>query len=109
MALLQSPLRAPGRVAGGVARRIDRLSDRKFASLVAAPGMLIVVLIVAPPVLAVFGMSLFRINLLKNVPVSFVWFRNYQEMFHDPNFLASISRTFAFAAISTAVVVPLAL
>lgn len=88
---------------------MDRLSDRKFASLIAAPGMLIVVLIVAPPVLAVFGMSLFRIDLLRNLPISFIWFRNYELMFQDPNFLASIPRTLIFAAISTAVVVPLAL
>jgi ABC-type sugar transport system permease subunit len=110
MALSQTPLlQAPGRVAGGIARRIDRLSDRKFAALVSTPGLLVVVLIVAPPVLAVFGMSLFRIDLLKSVPISFVWFRNYQLMFQDPNFLASIPRTILFAAISTAVVVPLSL
>ncbi len=110
MALSQTPLlQAPGRVAGGIARRIDRLSDRKFGALVSTPGLLVVVLIVAPPVLSVFGMSLFRIDLLKDVPISFVWFRNYQLMFQDPNFLASIPRTMLFAAISTAVVVPLAL
>lgn len=88
---------------------MDRLSDRKFGMLFASPGLLIVLLVVVPPVVSVFGMSLFRIDLLKDNGVGFVGLRNYRLMFQDSQFLASIPRTLIFAAATTLLTVPLAL
>ena len=55
-----------GRGAGRISRRLDRLSERKFALLVSIPGLLLLAAIVAPPILSVFGLSLFRIELAKD-------------------------------------------
>ena len=57
---------ALSRSAGRVSRRLDRLSERRFAMLVSVPALLLVGLIVLPPTLAVFGLSLFRIELAKD-------------------------------------------
>ena len=55
------------RVTGGViaraAARVDRLSDRWFAWLCLFPALLLVAVLVLPPILAVFGLSFFRIEL----------------------------------------------
>ncbi len=96
-------------VPGRLARRLDRLGDRSFGALFSAPGLLVVALVVAPPVLSVFGMSLFRIDLLKTGGVRFVGLQNFTNMFKDSQFLASIPRTLVFAAAATALTVPLAL
>lgn len=96
-------------IPGRVARRFDRLSDRGFGALFSAPGMLIVALVVVPPVVSVFGMSLFRIDLLKDNGVQFVGLRNFTNMLHDADFLDSIPRTLIFAAATTLLTVPLAL
>ena len=57
-----------GRGAGRISRRLDRLSERKFALLVSIPGLLLLAAIVAPPILSVFGLSLFRIELAVGAP-----------------------------------------
>jgi hypothetical protein len=62
---------------GRVSRRLDRLSERQFALLVSIPGLILVALIVLPPTLAVFGMSLFRIELGKDDLTPFVGLNNY--------------------------------
>ncbi|MFZ4497468.1 MAG: ABC transporter permease subunit [Candidatus Nanopelagicales bacterium] len=96
---------APGRLA----RRLDRVSDRKFGALVSLPGLLVVAIVVLPPVLSVFGMSLFRLNLLKDNGIAFVGFQNFSNMFTDRLFLESIPRTLIFAVVTTVITVPLAL
>lgn len=101
---------ALSRGAGRVSRRLDRLSERTFALLVSVPGLLLVGLIVLPPTLAVFGLSLFRIELAKDDLTPFVGLRNYLERLPaDSEVLAAIPRTIFFAAMSTAVTLPLAL
>ncbi len=101
---------AISRGAGRVSRRLDRLSERRFALLVSVPGFILVALIVLPPTLAVFGLSLFRIELAKDDLTPFVGLRNYLERLPiDGEVLASIPRTLFFAALSTAVTLPLAL
>src|SRR5436189_191395 len=57
-----------GRGAGRISRRLDRLSERKFALLVSIPGLLLLAAIVAPPILSVFGPGLFQdpVNWLQN-------------------------------------------
>ena len=94
---------------GRVARRLDRLSDGRFGALFSLPGILVVAVVVVPPVLSVFGMSLFRIDLLNDKGIGFVGLRNFALMFKDHDFLASIPRTLIFAAATTALTVPLAL
>ena len=101
---------ALSRGAGRVSRRLDRLSERRFALLVSIPGLILVALIVLPPTLAVFGMSLFRIELGKDDLVPFVGLDNYLvRLPADDEVLAAIPRTLIFAALSTAITLPLAL
>lgn len=99
-----------GSTIGRVARRLDRLSERGFALLVSVPGLILVGLIVLPPTLSVFGLSLFRIELAKDDLTPFVGLRNYLERLPaDQTMLDSIPRTIFFAAITTAITLPLAL
>jgi ABC-type sugar transport system permease subunit len=101
---------AISRGAGRFTRRLDRLSERRFAILVSVPGLILVALIVLPPTLAVFGLSLFRIELAKDDLVPFVGLRNYlTRLPADTEVLAAIPRTLFFAAMSTAITLPLAL
>ncbi len=101
---------AISRGAGRVSRRLDRLSERRFALLVSIPGLILVGLIVLPPTLAVFGLSLFRIELAKDDLTPFVGLFNFVERLPgDSEVLAAIPRTLFFAALSTAVTLPLAL
>lgn len=101
---------ALSRGAGRISRRFDRLTERRFALLVSLPGLILVGLIVLPPTLAVFGLSLFRIELAKDDLTPFVGLRNYLvRLPEDTEVLAAIPRTLFFAAMSTAVTLPLAL
>ena len=101
---------ALSRGAGRVSRRLDRLTERRFALLVSVPGLVLVGLIVLPPTLAVFGLSLFRIELAKDDLTPFVGLRNYLvRLPGDSEVLAAIPRTLFFAAMSTAITLPLAL
>lgn len=96
-------------VARRLSRRIDYLSDRRFAALLFLPAGLLVLLVAVPPIAAVFGMSLFRIELLRDGPSHFVGLKNVHRMLADSNFTASIPRTVIFAIATTAITVPLAL
>ena len=74
------------------------------------PGLLLIALIVLPPVLAVFGLSLYRIELAKDDVVRFIGLNNYTvRLPADREVLDAIPRTLFFAALTTAVTVPLAL
>ena len=95
----------PGRMAG----RLDRLSDRQFAFIAFLPGGLLVGLVLLPPILAVLGVSFFRIELLKDDNVFFAGLRNYERLAADPAFLESVPRTILFALGTTLLTVPLAL
>ena len=99
-----------GAVSGRVARRLDRLSETQFALLVSIPGLLLLFLIVLPPTLAVFGLSLFRIELAKDDIIRFVGLNNYLvRLPADKEILDAIPRTLVFAALTTALTLPLAL
>ncbi len=75
-----------------------------------APGLILVALFVVPPVLAVFGLSLFRVELLRDDLRPFVGLRNYLVRLPiDTEFLWTIPRTFVFALVATVVAVPVAL
>jgi ABC-type sugar transport system permease subunit len=93
----------------GLSRRVDRMSERSFSLLMFLPAGLLILLIALPPIAAVFGMSLFRIELLKDGPTRFVGAGNIRRLMADANFTASIPRTILFALAATALTVPLAL
>jgi len=98
------------RGAGRLSRRFDRLSERKFALLVSIPGLVLLGIIVLPPILSVFGLSLFRIELAKDEIVRFVGLNNYLVRLPiDKEILDAIPRTLILAALTTAVTLPLAL
>ena len=98
------------RGAGRVSRRLDRLSDRGFSFVVSIPSLLLLALIVLPPTLAVFGLSLFRIELAKDDLTPFRGLDNYLvRMPADKEVLDAIPRTLFYAALTTAVTLPLAL
>ena len=98
------------RGAGRISRRLDRLSERKFALLVSIPGLVLLGLIVLPPILTVFGLSLFRIELAKDVFVRCVGLNNYPVRLPiDKEILDAIPRTLILAGLTTAVTLPLAL
>jgi len=88
---------------------MDRLSDRKYAAVSFTPGGLLVAAIVLPPIIAVFVMSLFRIELLQFGPNHFTGLTNYKAIASDSDFLGTVPRTIWFAAATTAITVPLAL
>ena len=77
---------------------LDRLSKDRFAIVVLAPGLLLIGAVVLPPILAAFGMSLFRIELLRDDLTPFVGFRNYLvRLPQDAEFLGTLPLTLGFA------------
>ena len=72
---------ALGSVVGRVSRRLDRLSERAFALVVSVPSLLLVGLVVLPPTIAVFVLSVFRIELAKDDRTPFVGLANYPRTF----------------------------
>jgi ABC-type sugar transport system permease subunit len=93
----------------GLSSRLDRLSEARFGLLLFLPAAILVGLFVLPPILAVFGMSVFRIELLRPGPSIFIGANNFSiRMPADTNFLAAIPRTVLFAAGTTILAVPLA-
>ncbi len=106
MAVVGSTL---GRATGSVTRRLDRLGDRTFSLLISVPALLLVGIFVLPPILAVFGLSLFRIELGKDDNTPFVGLFNYVTRLPiDSVVLDTIPRTLGFAAAVTALTLPLA-
>jgi ABC-type sugar transport system permease subunit len=94
---------------GRASRRIDRLTDWQFALVSFLPGGLLVALFVVPPILAVGGMSLFRIELTRDLNMPFVGLRNFERLAGDQDFLATVPRTVVFAAGTLLLTLPLAL
>jgi ABC-type sugar transport system permease subunit len=93
-----------------VSSRLDRLGERRFAALVMLPGLSLVALVVVPPVLAVLGLSLFRVELLRDDLRPFVGLNNFLVRLPvDADFLATVPRTFLFAVAATVLAVPIAL
>jgi multiple sugar transport system permease protein len=89
---------------------LDRRSDRVFALLLFAPGLILVGLFVLPPILAVFGMSLLRIELARDDVWRFIGLNNFAlRLPADREVMAAIPRTVIFAAATTAITLPMAL
>ena len=97
-----------GRVTGRITGRLDRLSDRQYALFSFLPGTVLLVIVLIP-IVSVFVMSLFRIELLKDDLHPFVGLKYFRLVGSDENFIASVPRTLVFAAGTTVTTVPLAL
>lgn len=102
-------LNSLGRVPSRLARRTDRLSDRRFAALSFLPGGLLVGLIIVPPILAVLVVSFLRIELLRDDEIWFFGLRNYARILDDASFLDAVPRTLKFAGATMLLTVPIAL
>ena len=91
-------------------RRLDRLSEGRFAVVAIAPGLLLVALVVVPPLAAALGLSLFRIELTRDDITPFVGLRNYATRLPaDADFLRTLPRTVVFSLLVTLIAVPVAL
>ena len=95
---------ARGRI--GLDARLDRLSDGRFAAVLAAPGLFLIGLFVVPPVLAVLALSLFRVELGFDSYRPFIALRNYAIRLGTDAFLDSLPLTIGFAVVVTAIAVP---
>jgi ABC-type sugar transport system permease subunit len=74
------------------------------------PGLLLVGIVVVPPVLAVIGLSFFRVELLRDDLRPFIGLNNFVVRLPvDDEFLATIPRTLVFALAATVLAVPVAL
>jgi multiple sugar transport system permease protein len=61
-------------------------SQRRFARLIALPGMAVLVLLVVGPLVYMFFNSFFLKTLATPLPPRFAWFQNYQALFADGRF-----------------------
>ena len=95
---------------GRATSRLDRLSERNFALIVSIPSFILIGLVVLPPIIATFGLSLFRIELAKDGNTPFVGLNNFTiRIPNDPLVMNAIPLTLEFAALITLVTLPLAL
>lgn len=91
----------------GIGRRLDRMDEGIYSLLMFVPAAAMFLLFVGPPIVAVFVMSTYRIELLKDLPTGFVGLHNIARMLADPQFTDSIPRTAAFTIGSTLITIPL--
>ncbi len=61
-------------------------SQRRFARLIALPGMAVLVLLVVGPLVYMVFNSFFLKTLATPLPPRFAWFQNYQALFSDSRF-----------------------
>ncbi|HET9595142.1 MAG TPA: sugar ABC transporter permease [Anaeromyxobacteraceae bacterium] len=61
-------------------------SQRRFARLIALPGMAVLVLLVVGPLVYMVSNSFFLKTLATPLPPRFAWFHNYQALFSDSRF-----------------------
>ena len=90
-----------------IGRRLDRMDERLYSLLLFVPAAVLFLFFVGPPIAAVFVMSTYRIELLKDLPTAFVGLHNIARMLADPEFTDSIPRTAAFTIGSTLITIPL--
>lgn len=90
-----SPAVAPARMRHG------ELSERALGLFLLAPMALVLLIVVAYPLVASFGLSLFRVNLANpEQGQPFVGIGNYLYAFRQPDFWYALERTFYFTIIS---------
>lgn len=90
-----SPAVAPARMRHG------ELSERALGLFLLAPMAIVLLIVVAYPLAASFGLSLFRVNLANpEQGQPFVGIGNYLYAFRQPDFWYALERTFYFTIIS---------
>jgi multiple sugar transport system permease protein len=94
--------------AAGITRRLDRMSDGRFATLMFLPGAVLVAALVLVPIGLFLAMAFFRIELVKDDNTPFVGLGNFLRIGQDDDFLASVPRTVVLGAGVTLLTVPLA-
>lgn len=95
---------------GWIGARLDRLSEGQFLAVVATPGLLLGLVVVAIPLAIAVAFSLFRLELAKDGITPFVALRNFiVRLPADTEFLGTLPVTFGFAAITTLIALPIAL
>jgi multiple sugar transport system permease protein len=80
--------------------RTLRQQDTRFAWLLLAPSLIIILGVTLQPILTTLYLSFFRAPLGINLPKTFVGLGNYLQMLSDPIFWATIGRTFYFTVVS---------
>jgi multiple sugar transport system permease protein len=84
-------------------------SQRRFARLIALPGMAVLVLLVVGPLLYMFVNSFFLKTLATPLPARFAWFQNYQALFSDGRFWNALVKSLVIMVIGIPVQSVLAL
>lgn len=95
--------------AAWTAGRLDRLSDRAFATVAFLPGFLLVAFFLGIPIVLALGMSLLRISLARGADMPFTGLRNYALLASDAQLLMSLPLTVGFALFTTLVTIPISL
>lgn len=95
--------------AAWTAGRLDRLSDRAFATVAFLPGFVLVAVFLALPICLALGMSLLRISLARGTDMPFTGLRNYALLSADADLLHSLPLTIGFAAFTTLITIPISL
>ena len=84
-------------------------SQKRFARLIALPGMVVLVLLVVGPLLYMFVNSFFLKTLATPLPPRFAWFQNYGALFSDQRFWNAFLKTMVIMVIGIPVQSVLAL
>jgi multiple sugar transport system permease protein len=85
------------------------MSDAHFATVMFAPGAILVFILVIVPIIMFIAMSFLRIELAKDDNTPFVGLNNYLRIGGDDDFMASVPRTILLGAGFTILSVPLSL
>ncbi len=84
-------------------------SERRFARLIASPGMVVLVLLVLGPLVYMFVNSFFVKTLATPLPPRFAWFTNYRALFSDGRFWNALRNSLVIMVIGIPVQSVLAL
>jgi multiple sugar transport system permease protein len=74
-------------------------SQKRFARLIALPGMAVLVLLVVGPLVYMFLNSFFLKTLATPLPPRFAWFQNYRALFTDGRFWNALRNSMVIMAI----------
>lgn len=74
--------------------------DKNLKYIFTLPTIIFVLAMILFPLLYTFVLSFFEWSMSNNVPMSFVGFDNYINLFSDDRFILAVVRTFAFSGIA---------
>lgn len=77
--------------------------DRRFGLLLTAPGLAVLMLVVAFPLIFTIVTSFYDFTLLHMEHDTFVWFENYQEVLDDEYLMPAVWTTFKFVVASVVI------